>query len=239
MAATVGPVTAHPATAHAVARTPAVLAAAVAACALLAIAGAYWPAMPWLHWIFKPLTTLLIAWTVWRATSALPRYRAWLLVGLGLSTLGDVFLMLPVESIDAFVPGLASFLLAHLAYLFALRQRGRWFAAAWPFALYALVAGLVLSKLWPGLPEPLRVPVVVYVVVLAMMAAQALAVWWRHRDPASASAAWGGACFVLSDALLAWDRFVAPFAAASLAVLASYWLAQWGLARSARVAESR
>lgn len=210
-------------------RAPVWLATAAAVSALLAIVGAYSPAMPWLHWIFKPLTTLLIAWTVWRVVSAVPRYRTWLLVGLGLSTLGDVFLMLPV---DAFVPGLASFLLAHLAYLLALRQRDRWFAAAWPFALYALVAGLVLSRLWPALPDALRAPVVVYVVVLAVMAAQAMAVWWRHRDAASASAAWGGACFVLSDALLAWDRFVAPFAAASLAVLASYWLAQWGLARS-------
>jgi hypothetical protein len=59
-----------------------------------------------------------------------------------------------------------------------------------------------------------------------------LVAWWRHRDDASAHAAWGGACFVLSDALLAWDRFVTPFAAAAAAVLASYWLAQWGLARS-------
>lgn len=199
------------------------------ACAALAIAGAYSPATPWLHWLFKPLTTLVIAWTVWRAEATLPRYRRWLLAGLLLSTVGDVFLMLPV---DAFVPGLASFLLAHLAYLLALRQRAPWFAVAWPFLVYALVASFVLGQLWPGLPAPLRAPVIVYVAVLAAMAAQALAVWWRHRDGASASAAWGGACFVLSDALLAWDRFVAPFAAAAAAVLASYWLAQWGLARS-------
>lgn len=209
--------------------TTATLAVVVAASAVLAIAGAYWPAMPWLHWLFKPLTTLLIAWSVWRTPSALPRYRTWLLIGLVLSTAGDVFLMLPI---DAFVAGLASFLLAHLAYLIALKQRERWFAAMWPFALYAVIAGLVLSQLWPGLPGELRVPVVVYVVVLAAMAAQALAVWWRRRDGAALYGAWGGACFVLSDALLAWDRFVAPFAAASFAVLASYWLAQWGLARS-------
>jgi len=212
-----------------VTRAPVAMAGLVAASALLAIAGAYWPATPWLHWIFKPLTTLLIAAMVWRTTSTLPRYRAWLLAGLALSTAGDVFLMLPV---DAFVAGLASFLLAHLAYLLALRQREGLFAAGWPFALYALVAGGVLSQLWPGLPGELRVPVVVYVIVLAAMAAQALAVWWRRRDAAAMSGAWGGACFVLSDALLAWDRFVAPFAAASFAVLASYWLAQWGLARS-------
>ncbi len=207
----------------------AVVGVAVAVTALLAIAGAYWPAQPWLHWLFKPLTTLLIAWTVWRLPSALPRYRTWLLAGLLLSTLGDVFLMLPV---DAFVPGLASFLLAHLAYLLALRQRGRWFAPVWTLLLYAAVAAVVLSQLWPGLPAALRVPVVVYVAVLAAMAAQGLAVWRQRGDRASLHAAWGGACFVLSDALLAWDRFVTPFAAASAAVLASYWLAQWGLARS-------
>ena len=222
-------------TARAVTRAPVALAAFVAASAALAIVGAYWPAMPWLHWIFKPLTTLLIAAMVLRTPSSLPRYRVWLLVGLALSTAGDVFLMLPV---DAFVAGLASFLLAHLAYLLALGQRERLFAAAWPFAVYAVVAGLVLSQLWPGLPGELRVPVVVYVVVLAAMAAQALAVWWRRRDCVATSGAWGGACFVLSDALLAWDRFVAPFAAASFAVLASYWLAQWGLARSVPKVES-
>lgn len=201
----------------------------IALAALLAIAGAYWPATPWLHWICKPLATLLIASMVWRAPSALPRYRAWLLAGLLLSTFGDVFLMLPV---DAFVPGLASFLLAHLAYLMALRQRAPWFTSAWPFALYALVAGGVLWQLWPGLPPELRAPVVAYVAVLAAMAAQALAVWWRQRDAASASAAWGGAFFVLSDALLAWDRFASPFAAASATVLASYWMAQYLIARS-------
>ncbi|MDI9240318.1 lysoplasmalogenase [Lysobacter sp. LF1] len=206
---------------------------AIAVSALLAIAGAYASHMPWLHWVCKPLTTLLIASIAWRASTSLPRYRVWLIAGLLLSTLGDVFLMLPM---DAFVPGLASFLLAHIAYLLALRQRGRWFAAAWPFAVYALVAGAVLSQLWPGLPGELRPPVVVYVMVLAAMAAQALAVWWRQHDAASASAAWGGAFFVLSDALLAWDRFVAPFAAASAAVLASYWLAQWLIARSVPVA---
>ena len=215
--------------AGAVTRAPALVACVVAASAVLAIAGAYWPAMPWLHWIFKPLTTLLIAAMVWRMPSSLPRYRAWLLAGLALSTAGDVFLMLPV---DAFVAGLASFLLAHVAYLLALRQRERLFVVGWPFVLFAVVAGGVLSQLWPGLPGALRAPVIVYVVVLAAMAAQALAVWWRRRDGAAVCGAWGGACFVLSDALLAWDRFVAPFAAASFAVLATYWLAQWGLARS-------
>ena len=54
---------------------------AIAASALLAIAGAYAPHVPWLHWACKPLTTLLIASIVWRAATPLPRYRLWLLFG--------------------------------------------------------------------------------------------------------------------------------------------------------------
>ena len=131
-------------------RAPALVAGVVAASAVLAVAGAYWPAMPWLHWIFKPLTTLLIAAMVWRTPSSLPRYRAWLLAGLALSTAGDVFLMLPI---DAFVAGLASFLLAHVAYLLALNETiSNW----WLIVVIVAVAGAMplLAKRFAPAPEP-------------------------------------------------------------------------------------
>ena len=56
MARTAGPIGRE----RAAPATPSAWTAAVATTALLAIAGAYWPAQPWLHWLFKPLTTLLI-----------------------------------------------------------------------------------------------------------------------------------------------------------------------------------
>lgn len=195
---------------------------AIAAAALAAIAGAMIP-WPWLHYLAKPAATLLVLAMVAHTPSPERAYRRSLIAGLALSTLGDVFLMLPG---DWFVFGLGSFLLAHVAYLIALTRRARLFAAVWPFLAYAVLAGAVLWVLWPHLPGELRVPVVVYVIVLAAMAAQAAAVWWRLRDAASALAAWGGLSFVVSDATLAIDRFASPFAAASAAVLLSYWLAQ-------------
>ncbi|KRC38854.1 MULTISPECIES: lysoplasmalogenase [unclassified Lysobacter] len=196
---------------------------AVATAAVLAIVGATAP-LPWLHYLGKPAATLLVFAMVWTmpATTA-PGYRRAILAGLALSTLGDVFLMLPG---DWFVFGLGSFLCAHLAYLVALTRRARPFAAVWPFLAYAALAGAVLSVLWPHLPGELRVPVVVYVLVLAAMAAQAAAAWWRRRTRATALAALGGLSFVISDATLAIDRFAAPFATASVVVLASYWVAQ-------------
>lgn len=203
---------------------------AVALASVLAIVGAMAP-MPWLHYLAKPSATLLVLAMVWRMPASGSKYRSAIMIGLALSTLGDVFLMLPG---DWFVFGLGSFLCAHLAYLFALTRRASALAALWPFLAYAALAGAVLAVLWPHLPGELRVPVVVYVAVLAAMAAQAAAVWWRRRTRATALAALGGLSFVVSDASLAIDRFAVPFAAAGAMVLASYWLAQVWIGLSAR-----
>ena len=193
--------------------------------ALLAIASAPWAlGQPWLNLAFKPLTTLLIIAMAWPRGRDHPRQRRWVLAGLWLSLAGDVALMWPREG---FVPGLVSFLLAHLAYLAAFTRVQPFAARALPFVIYAAVAGAVLAALWPGVPAGLQVPVVLYVLALASMAAQA-AVLWRAApaDAAARRLALGGALFLVSDALLAANRFAAPLPLASLWVLATYWLAQ-------------
>jgi uncharacterized membrane protein YhhN len=201
--------------------------AVIAVVASLAIAGAVEPEWRWLHYLCKPLATLLVAAMV-ASRGGDVRYRRAVLAGLLFSTLGDVFLMLPQSpgGPDWFTFGLASFLCAHIAYLVAFCWRTRLFAVSWPFVLYALVGGTVLAVLWPHLPAPLRIPVLAYVLVLATMAAQAAGAWSRLRDRTTALAALGGAFFVVSDATLALDRFVAPLPAAVAVVLATYWIAQ-------------
>jgi len=194
----------------------------IAIAAALAIAGVYLP-LPWLHYFAKPLTTLLIVAMVWCQPSAESGYREGILAGLLLSTLGDVFLMLPG---DYFVLGLSSFLLAHLAYLFAFARRERLFVIVWPALVYAAVAAAALSFLWTKLPPALTVPVLVYAAVLASMAAQAAVVWLRRRDRPTALAAVGGLFFVASDSLLGTETFLTRFAAAPLLVLTTYWIAQ-------------
>lgn len=214
---------------------------AIALAAMLAIAAAMSPELRWLHFLFKPLTTLLVAAMVFSSNGGSGRYRLAVLVGLVLSALGDVFLMLPPspQGLDWFVFGLASFLFAHVAYLAGFCGRARLFAVAWPFLAYALFGAAVLAVLWPHLPAALRVPVVAYVLVLTAMAAQSAAAWRRLRDRSAAMAALGGGFFVVSDAVLAIDRFVAPFPPAIVVVLASYWCAQALIGWSARAAGNR
>jgi len=179
------------------------------------------------HWpllaVAKPLTTILIIACAWQR-GGLPRRRTAILAGLLLSLAGDVALLWPKEG---FLLGLVAFLLAHLAYLVAFTASTRLAARPLAFAAYAVVAGLILWQLWPGVPDGLRLPVVVYVVALASMAAQAAC--WALAEPGNAaarSAAIGGALFVASDATLAFNKFAMPFALAPLAILLAYWSAQ-------------
>lgn len=200
--------------------------------AALAIGSAPWAlAAPWLNFVFKPLTTVLVIAHAWPRGRDAPTVRRWVLAGLVLSLAGDVFLMWPRQG---FLPGLVSFLLAHLAYLLAF-TRGVRLAAWWPpFAAYALVAGGILARLWPGVDAGLRVPVSAYVLCLASMAAQAAVVAWSRRQTVDAARArvlaLGGALFVASDALLAVNKFLAPLPLEGLWILVTYWLAQWCIA---------
>lgn len=190
---------------------------------------------PWLNFVFKPLTTLLlIAWAWPRGAQDGPR-RRWLRVGLWLSLGGDVALLWPQSG---FLPGLVSFLLAHLAYIVAFTRGWRLAIKPVPFVGYAVLAAVILSQLWPGVPADLRPPVLVYVAALACMAAQAGAVWLAERqgtlEPWVRRAAIGGALFMASDATLAINKFAMPLPFAGLWILTTYWLAQAFIAGSLR-----
>uniref|UniRef100_UPI002588E286 lysoplasmalogenase family protein n=1 Tax=Diaphorobacter sp. TaxID=1934310 RepID=UPI002588E286 len=184
------------------------------------------------HLLFKPLTMVIaITFIAIRAypMSATGRFglnRSYLLLLSALlgSLAGDVFLML---SEHLFIPGLVSFLLAHLCYIALFKQGVGWFGHRGALGgTLALGIGMYAFLWQGGLPAALRVPVAVYVVVIALMAAQA---WGRHaalRERSSLAVALGACCFMLSDSLLATNRFVQPLPLSQLWVLATYYAAQ-------------
>ena len=206
---------------------PRLLGAALVGCALLAITSAPWAlALPALNFVFKPLATLCVIAFAWPRGAGMALQRRWVLIGLVCSLAGDVALLWPQQG---FLPGLVSFLMAHLAYLKAFTVNRRLAAWPWAFGAYAVVAGLILWRLWPGVPGALQLPVIAYVVCLASMAAQA-AVLWQGGVERGRVLALGGALFVVSDALLATHKFAGPLPLASLWILSSYWAAQWCIA---------
>ena len=216
--------------------TFALLVAASASAAILgALLGGEWH---WLHYACKPLTTLLLLWMVLRTSPvASPGYRRLIAAGLVFSAVGDVFLMAPG---DWFVSGLLSFLIAHVLYATAFAGGSSARAKAAAMLAYAALSTLILVGLLPNVPSALKLPVLAYVAVLATMASLAAARAWSLRNTSIETAgpariaAIGGGLFVVSDALLAWDRFGTGIPAAIVWVLASYYAAQWCIADSVR-----
>jgi uncharacterized membrane protein YhhN len=183
------------------------------------------------HLVFKPAAlTIAIIFVAINAYQISARgiflYKSWglLLAALLASLAGDVFLMLE----GLFIPGLVSFLLAHLAYIALLRRGVRWFAHRGALLATVAIGAAMYAWLWRGgLPADLRIPVAVYVLVIALMAAQALGRAAELQTQASRTVALGACIFMLSDSVLAVDRFVQPVPLALLWVLATYYAAQF------------
>ena len=179
-------------------------------------------------YILKPLATLALVALVLRTTAA-SSYRIWIAAGLAASLAGDILLMLPQ---GLFVAGLAAFLLAHLCYIgaFASNGAGRHAPVLPALPIFGIAAAL-LWYLWPSL-GPMRLPVACYVTVISTMSWQAIARWRVLGTPHALLAAAGSVFFLMSDSALAIRKFVAPFPGATIVILATYYVAQWGLALS-------
>ncbi len=189
----------------------------------------------WLHHVCKPLAlAIAIFFAARRAkmSGGVKTFDGLLLTGLVASLAGDVLLMGPAK---LFVPGLVCFLLAHLAYIALFRIGVGTFPRRGALAVTLLIGAGMYAFLWQGgLPVALRIPVGVYVVVIACMAAQAAGRAAVLRDAPSRWVAVGACFFMLSDALLATNRFVSPLPLASLWVLGTYYAAQMLIVRHAR-----
>lgn len=188
----------------------------------------------WLHYIFKPATTLLVWWSVWRTTAPLhPQYRGAVLVALLLSLCGDVFLMLPKSVIGlGFELGLASFLVAHLFFLRAFTRDAPLFGQRLPLVLLLLLSFANLLVLWPTIGKALQLPVLAYMLCLVCMSAQAVSRAISLGTPGGRLAAFGGIAFLVSDTTLAYNKFHAPVPASALLVLGTYYAALYLIARS-------
>lgn len=201
--------------------------AGITAVAVLTVCGKY--RSPWLHYVCKPLTMLLIlALALSLPIQTSPVYRWLVVAALLCSLVGDVFLMLPRK---LFLAGLGSFLVAHLIYIAAFGLDGRHSFPPWLIAIVVLFALAGMAVLLPRAGR-LRIPVAIYVTAIAVMALTAVARSLSSGNAGAGFAAVGAVLFVISDSLLGWNRFVKPFAAAEALLLFSYFAGQTLIALS-------
>lgn len=180
-------------------------------------------------YLCKPLTiALIILIALQTKQQADAFYQRMIVIGLLFSLAGDVFLMLPR---DRFIPGLLSFLCAHLCYIAAFAFDGGRATPLWsvlPFLLYGIV---MLRVLWPTLRK-MKVPVVVYTLAISVMAWLALTRWLGSAGEGHLLALLGALLFVASDSFLAIERFKGRTRFAQFSILSTYFAAQWLIALS-------
>lgn len=147
--------------------------------------------------------------------------RTWVVVGLVLSLLGDVFLL--GDSDASFLGGLGSFLGGHIAYVVAFVVLGP--AVQWAVAGLAVVAlasatlGRRIVAAVSATNRSMLVPVLAYMAVISAMVLTAFGTTlWQ--------AAAGSLAFYASDAAIAWTRFVQDHRHGRVFVIVTYHVGQ-------------
>lgn len=184
-------------------------------CTVLLLVAEYRQLKPGI-WLFKPLAAagfILCALGFGALDSAYGRI---ILVGLCLSWLGDVLLM-PRGRGPAFLAGIVSFLLAHVAYCWAFIQLGLDQRSALLALPGVLLSGALLVRwLWPHLQGAFRWAVLAYLAVIGAMVVLAAGAAVATSTIALLVAA---LLFAVSDVFVARQRFV----------VSSFRNRQWGL----------
>lgn len=179
-------------------------------------------------YLFKPLTMIFIIALVWFYGERKGFYRRAILAGFAFSLAGDTLLINPQN----FVFGLASFLVAHICYIAAFFRAGE--GKFKPVSLLAYpVGGAIFMLVSGGVPENLKIPVAVYALAISTMLSAGVNFYLTQKTPAALLALAGAAFFVLSDSLLAYNKFNGGFFPAAVLILSTYFFAQWLIARSA------
>jgi alkenylglycerophosphocholine/alkenylglycerophosphoethanolamine hydrolase len=194
---------------------------------------AVWRGWPRAEYVAKP--SVMIALFAWLWTSAgLNGALFWFGLGILFSLAGDVFL---IWLDRLFIYGLAAFLLGHVAYIIGFNSPAS--AFSWWETILVFVIGIgglriirpIVAALTKKGQARLRVPVIVYSVVISLMLISAMMkltdMTWKAS--AAALASLGAFLFYLSDVILAWNKFVSLIKHGRLLNIAAYHLGQIAL----------
>lgn len=170
------------------------------------------------RWLSKPL--IMISLIIYYAQVRAGTIDRMFFTAMIFALLGDVFLL--VNNSNFFILGILAFMVMQVRYgQYFLRQQK--FFASYKYVLSAIV---IATCIWFNIAfaDPfgeLRIPVMVYSGAISFMAITAIA------QEKSRLILYGSLIFVLSDLLLAYNKFVNPLVKLDIWVMITYSLAQF------------
>jgi len=185
--------------------------------------------MPILVYIFKPLIIFSL---LFLYVFSLPKRLKWYVFALELSFFGDVFLMFSGELF--FIFGLISFLIAHLLFIKIVIGRIKEFnflkviCSTIPFLIVFI---LLIFTLKDSLQEMLW-PVVIYGSTITIFGIVSLVNFLESKSTKSLLMLIGAIVFMISDSILAINKFHTQEHLFEVSIMVTYILAQYLIFRS-------
>jgi len=190
--------------------------------------------LDWLTYCSKPLLMITLVYFLYQSVPSIQRSKAFYItiVALVFSWLGDMFLMIAGSGAQFFMMGIGAFLLAQLFY--SLNFQFLKFDSERKFHLLSIVWILIIViysiNIWIDLRLNLGdfyIPVLAYLVVISIMAISAGSRYRRTHTGSFILCYAGALVFMISDSLIAINKWHHPVEQERLIVMATYILAQW------------
>lgn len=196
----------------------------------------------YLRYATKPLLMLVLI-AFYRSSLATPpsRLNNMMMLALGFSWVGDVALMFTNFNENFFLVGLMGFLFAHILYIYLFRYTESSYSHIFPknwWVVVPLLAYFAVLLYWlvPSiqsnpLHKPFLIPVLVYALTIGTMVVFALNRYGRVNASSFAWVFTGALLFMISDSIIAINKFVAPFDLAPVFIMVLYISGQYGIVK--------
>ncbi len=193
----------------------------------------------WFDYIFKPLIMISVGgYFLSNSKHFDQKIVTYALIAFVFSLAGDSFLMFVNRGMNYFISGLASFLVAQIGYILLFLRTVK-ISGNQPFlkkglfwlTVYIIYGGTIYLLLFNRLDFVLKIAVFIYMIALLGMSATALN-RFKTVGPASFILVFAGSIlFVISDSLIAVDKFLVLLPNDRFLVMATYMPAQYLIMR--------
>ncbi len=182
-----------------------------------------------LQTIFKPMIIpTLIGYFDSQVKNLMAGLAKWIVLGLLFSLGGDVLLMFQSKNDIFFLLGLSSFLIAHIFYIIffhKVRVREQVNSNIVLLAIVVVYYVGLIAFLSPHLGD-MKLPVRIYGIVISFMFMLAMHMLFIKNKEAGKWMMLGALLFVISDSVLAINKFYQSFELAGVVIMITYGLAQ-------------
>ena len=180
-----------------------------------------------LHYLAKPALLISLLFFYWKQSDAIAiKIRRLTLGALVFSLLGDISLMFVDKSPHFFTAGLAAFLLAHILYILVFLKDKNTTKKPWLFSGVLMLYGACLFFLLKDNLGVMLLPVFLYMLVILSMAISA---YLRQGSVPKISFIFvltGAFLFLISDSILAINKFYEPLPSSNISIMFTYAFAQ-------------